>query len=148
MAYYLNLFSPETYAAFSRSSKTLSGFRLRQSAAAERVRPGDVFVCYVTKVSRWCGLLDVAGGPFLDPSSIFAPQDDPFVVRFQVFPRIWLPLDRALPIHDAAVWNGLSFTQHVEPGSTAWAAHVRASLARLDDNDGDLLTELLTARKA
>ena len=53
MAYYLNLFSPETYVAFERSDRTVSGFRRRQRHAASRTRRGDVFVCYLTKLSRW-----------------------------------------------------------------------------------------------
>jgi hypothetical protein len=48
MAYFIDLFSPETYEAFTRSSRDVSGFRLRQKAIAERMKAGDVFVCYMT----------------------------------------------------------------------------------------------------
>src|SRR5579872_830690 len=41
MAYYLNLFSPETYEAYQCSDQTVSGFRMRQRNAAERTKPGD-----------------------------------------------------------------------------------------------------------
>jgi hypothetical protein len=57
MAYYLDLFSPETYEAFSWSDQTVSGFRPRQRNLAGRMRPGDTFVCYMTRLSRWIGLL-------------------------------------------------------------------------------------------
>ncbi len=33
MAYYIDLFSPETYEAFSKSNQNISGFRLRQENA-------------------------------------------------------------------------------------------------------------------
>ena len=47
MAYYLDLFSPETYEAFSRSDRTVSGFRLRQQKTASRIQPGDKLLCYM-----------------------------------------------------------------------------------------------------
>jgi hypothetical protein len=34
MAYYLDLFSPETYEAFSKSNREISGFRARQEGMA------------------------------------------------------------------------------------------------------------------
>lgn len=45
MAYFIDLFSPETYEAFSRSARDISGFRRRHKNIAERIKPGDVFVC-------------------------------------------------------------------------------------------------------
>ena len=66
MSYFIDLFSPETYEAFRRSSQDVSGFRMRHKGMAERIKPGDNFVCYLTRVSRWCGLLEVIEGPFID----------------------------------------------------------------------------------
>jgi hypothetical protein len=113
---------------------------------AEKVKPGDLFVCYVTKVSRWCGLLEVVEGPFIDNSPFFFSDNDPFVLRFKVRPIVWLPLDQSPPIHETSVWNGLSFTRTLETGSIAWTGKVRGSLAKLDDKDGKFLAEALTAQ--
>ena len=77
MAYYLNLFSPETYEAFTRSDRSVSGFRPRHRHAAERIKPGDRFVCYMTKLSRWVGILQVESEPFIDDSPRFYPDNDP-----------------------------------------------------------------------
>lgn len=41
MAYYLNLFSPETYDAFTASNRTVAGLRLRWQQAASKIRVGD-----------------------------------------------------------------------------------------------------------
>jgi len=71
MAYFINLFSPETYEAFKKSSQDISGFRLRHKNMAERIKPGDFFVCYLTRVSRWFGVLEVLEGPFIDDKPIF-----------------------------------------------------------------------------
>lgn len=59
MAYFIDLFSPETYESFARSSRDISGFRLRHKGMTERVSPGDLFVCYLTRLLRWFGLLEV-----------------------------------------------------------------------------------------
>lgn len=143
MAYFIDLFSPETYAAFSRSQRDISGFRSRHKGMAERIKPGDTFVCYLTRLSRWFGLLDVIEGPFIDNKPIFVETEDPFVVRFKVQPLVWLDVEKALPIHDDVVWNGLSFTRRLEKGSIVWTGKVRGSLVRLDDADGKFLAEKL-----
>lgn len=63
MAYYTNIFSPETYQAFTNSDKTIAGFRIRQEGLAKKLKPGDILICYITRLSRWCGLLEIADGP-------------------------------------------------------------------------------------
>jgi hypothetical protein len=146
MSYFIDLFSPETYEAFSRSERDISGFRLRHEGMADRIKSGDKFVCYLTRVSRWCGLLEVIDGPFIDNKPIFVPEDDPFVVRFRVRTLVWLDIEKAIPIQDESVWTRLSFTRRLEPGSNAWTGKVRGSLVRLDDSDGQFLAAALTAQ--
>lgn len=146
MSYFIDLFSPETYEVFSRSSRDISGFRLRHRGMAERIKAGDVFVCYLTRLSRWFGLLEVLEGPFIDHKPIFVPENDPFVVRFRVRPTVWLDIDKALPIHNEIIWKGLSFTRKLERGSISWTGKVRGSLVRLEDADGKFLSEKLTTQ--
>jgi hypothetical protein len=43
MRYYLDLFTPETWAAFRKSGGGISGFREKQRKSAERIKSGDVF---------------------------------------------------------------------------------------------------------
>ena len=126
MAYYLNLFSPETYTAFEQSDRIVSGFRRRQRPAASRIRRGDIFVCYLTKLSRWIGLLEVEAGPYEDSSPLFYPEDDPFVVRFRVNPVVWLPVEKAVPIREDQLWERLSFTRGQQKKSSRWVAKVRS----------------------
>jgi hypothetical protein len=146
MAYFIDLFSPETYEAFTRSSRNISGFRLRHKGMADRIKSGDVFVCYLTRLSRWFGLLEVVEGPFIDDKPIFVSENDPFVVRFRVRPLLWLRIEKAIPIRDDAIWTALSFTRGLERGSIAWTGKVRGSLVRLDDRDGKFLAEKLIAQ--
>lgn len=138
MTYYTDLFSPETFEAFSRSNRDVSGFRESQLKTAKKVKPGDKFVCYMTKLSRWIGILDVESSCYLDDSPLFLPENDPFVVRFRVRATIWLPKDRCVPIRDPAVWEMLSFTK-----DSGWTGRVRRSLNQFDDADGRLLEDVL-----
>jgi hypothetical protein len=143
MAYFLDLFSPETYNAFSQSDRSISGFRKRHIIAAGRVKPGDKLVCYMTKLSRWFGLLEMIEGPFQDDKPIFYSESDPFVVRFRVRPVVWLQVERAIPIYEAEVWNHLSFTRGQTRGTPTWTGSVRTSLVQMNEDDGRLLESLL-----
>ncbi|CAE6747741.1 EVE domain-containing protein [Paraburkholderia domus] len=146
VAYFIDLFSPETYEAFACSSRDISGFRRRHENVAQKIKPGDVFVCYLTKLSRWFGLLEVVEGPFIDDKPIFLPENDPFIVRFRVRPTVWLDIEKGIPIHDRSVWERLSFTRDLKEGGIAWTGKVRSSLVQLGEQDGAFLAELLTAQ--
>ncbi len=146
MAYYIDLFSPETYNAFTLSDQSVSGFRERQRGVAARVKPGDKLVCYVTKLSRWVGVLEVASEYFIDESPVFTAADDPFVVRFRVKVCSWLALENAIPVTHELSWPHLSFTKPLAPGSTAWTGMVRGSLRKVEENDGRYLEQLLATQ--
>jgi hypothetical protein len=146
--YYTDLFSPETYEAFQRSGRSISGFRKRQLGEAKRINPGDKLVCYMTKLSRWIGLLEIESPCYIDDSPLFYPEDDPFVVRFKVRVVSWLPREKTVPIHDESVWNTLSFTRGVESTSSAWTGKLRKSLNKLSAEDGAFLERLLVAQEA
>jgi hypothetical protein len=146
MNYYTDLFSPETFEAFNRSDRSVSGFRKQQNTLACRVSPGDRFVCYLTKLMRWVGVLEVVSGPVFDDSPLFYPTEDPFVVRFRVKPLIWLPKEKAVPIHEPAVWDSLSFTKGAHIASSTWTGVLRRSLNRFLTEDGQMLEQLLSAQ--
>ena len=146
MNYFTDLFSPETYQAFSNSNREVSGFRLTQRASANRVQIGDRFVCYVTRLSRWVGILEALSLVYEDHTPIFLEKDDPFVVRFRVKPIAWLPIYRAIPIHENEIWNSLSFTKGYDKSSSTWTGKVRRSLNEIDGADAKLLEGKLIAQ--
>ncbi|MBU2008637.1 MAG: hypothetical protein KJ624_02100 [Chloroflexi bacterium] len=143
MAYYLDLFSPETYKAFSESPRDISGFRPRQRDAARTVNIGDKLVCYVTRISRWVGVLEVTSPLFEDSTPRFYERDDPFVIRFKVRPAAWLPYELAIPIHEDRVWNTLSFTRNYPKTGSHWTGFLRSSLRQLKQEDGESLEKML-----
>lgn len=89
MAYYLDLFSPLTYKAFLNSERDITGFRPKQKNAASKLKPGDILICYLTKVSRWVGALEITSVMFEDSTPRFVSNEDPFVVRFKVKPLVF-----------------------------------------------------------
>jgi hypothetical protein len=146
MPYFLDLFSPETYTAFRRSRQDISGFRFRQRFAAETIKAGDKLLCYMTKLSRWFGVLEVLEGPFQDDTPIFYPEDDPFVIRFRVRPQILLDPEKAIPIQTPDVWQRLSFTKDYDPQSSTWTGTIRHSLRSIPDHDGQFLEDLIATQ--
>ncbi|MYK26835.1 MAG: hypothetical protein F4052_07805 [Dehalococcoidia bacterium] len=143
MAYYVDLFSPETLARFMQSDRTVTGFQQSHRSRAEKVRPGDKFVCYLTGASAWFAILEVENGPFWDDSPIFAAHDDPFVIRFHVRPVVILTAEEAPSIKEEHIWKSLSFTKDNDPRASAWRGRVRGSLNRLDEADGQFLERTL-----
>jgi hypothetical protein len=142
MNFWSDLFTPETYEAFGVSDRTITGFRESQRSMADKVRVGDKFICYMVRMSRWIGVLEVVKGPFTDKTPIFVPEDDPFIVRFTVQCQVWLPLNQTVPIRDNEVFNHLTFTREVKPGGY-WQGPIRRSLLKLNDADGAYLNALL-----
>jgi hypothetical protein len=143
MAYYIDLFSPDTYETFKNSDRTISGFRERQRGVASDIKPGDKLICYITKLSRWAGVLEVKSTYFEDDKPIFYLVNDPFIIRFNVQDKVWLPLEHSLPIYDDIVWKHLSFTKHLSHNSYGWTGMIRGSLRKLEDSDGQYLEQLL-----
>lgn len=143
MTYYIDLFSPETYEIFSKSGQDISGFRARQENAASRIDVGDKLICYMVKLSRWIGVLEVVSLYFKNDSPLFYPNNDPYVIRFKVRPIVWLPKEKSIPIHEDKVWKTLSFTKDAEKGSSKWTGIIRSSLNMLNDSDGQFLEQLI-----
>jgi hypothetical protein len=75
MRYYLNLFTPHTWSAFREHGGTVSVFTESMKTRAAKVAPGDVFVCYLVRLSRWCGASEVEEGPYIDATPIFQLND-------------------------------------------------------------------------
>lgn len=95
MNYWLDLFTGTTWDEFRKAGANISGFRERMRSNARRVKPGDVFLCYLTGVMHWVGALEVIG-PTTDTSPIWAL--DAFPVRFSVKPLVMLDAEYGVPM--------------------------------------------------
>src|SRR3954470_13918540 len=110
MAYYLNLFDARTWEISQRHGLKLCGFSPRQRTQAERVKPGDIFLCYLIGLSRWCGALRVTSAAYEDDTPFYS-DPDPWTIRFSVESVATLDAEAAIPIFDDEIWFGLSATK-------------------------------------
>ena len=148
MKYLLDLFTPDTWQAFRKNGACITGFRERHRVLAkDRVSQGDIFICYLTHLSRWCGVLKVESDLYHDDAPIFA-NPDPFTVRFKVKPIVVLKPELAIPIHDDKVWSKLTITRRYDRRRSHWTGFFRGSLNRFEEDDGSYLVQLLEKQKS
>jgi hypothetical protein len=95
MNYWLDLFTGTTWSEFRDAGANVSGFRAKQAKWAQRMKSGDIFLCYLTGVMRWVGALEVIGLS-TDTRQIWKGQD--FPVRFDVKPLVVLEPEHGVPM--------------------------------------------------
>ena len=147
MAYFTNLLTPEAFERFSKTDRKVVGFRERQRALAQDIQPGDILICYVLQTAKLVGVLEVTSAVFKDDKPLFAVSNDPYTVRFNVKPRVWLSLNNGILDNSDIVWNNLSFTKSIAKSSLIWAGF-RGSLRKLEPFDGQLLEWILREKDA
>ncbi|MCX7919159.1 MAG: hypothetical protein N3A72_06035 [bacterium] len=145
MRYYIDLFSPETAKAFADSSQDVTGFRISRKTYVEnqKIGLGDRFICYVTRIQRFIGVLEIQSDPYIDNIPILTAENDPFVLRFKVKTLVWLPLEKSIPIHIDELWNNLSFTKGLAKDNLRWIFMVRGSPKLWPQKDCELIEKAL-----
>ncbi len=103
-------------------------------------------MCYLVRVSRWCGVLRVTSTVYRDKQPIYE-DPDPFVVRFKVEPIVILEPEYSVPIRDDSIWHVLSQTKDHPKDSNRWTGAYRNSLREIDDADGSFLVSRLEKQK-
>jgi predicted RNA-binding protein len=97
-SYWLDLFTGTTWQEFLYAGATVSGFRDRRWKTVQQVKPGDYFLCYLTGVSRFIGVLEVTSEPYWDETPIW--EDAVFPCRTKVEVIAALTPETAVPIFD------------------------------------------------
>jgi len=132
--YWLNLFTPETWEEAAKIGYTVTGFRRHRWKGLARIKQGDVFVCYLAGLSRFCGLLEAASEPFLDETPIW--KSDPFPARVRTTPLVALQATFSIPFDNLAA----KFVS-----ATAWGGYRRGSPMKLPLKDGQVIESALLA---
>lgn len=154
MVYYSYLFSPESWKVFLETERSTVGLRKGSRYRAKRVSKTDYFVCYLTGLKRWCGVLEVTSDILVDDSPLAPDRLAPdwyaqLPIRFFVKPVVILEPKLAVPIKDPQVWQALSITkEHEMKGSSSWSGFFRQSLSTFTDEDGRFLVKLLKEQQA
>ncbi len=146
MAYFIDLFSPETYEAFARSPR--GHFRL-SPPPQEHGGKNQTRGCVRLLSHKTLSLVRATRSP---QRAVHRRQTHFRQRKRSVRGSIpsethgLADIDKGIPIHDDAIWGGLSFTRGQEKYFLGWTGKVRGSLVRLDDRDGSFLAEKLTAQ--
>lgn len=153
MAYFADVFTPETWKQAEARGYTVSGFPPPTSTRGgyfmstfDRVQVGDILLCYVkAPAKRWVGALRVEGRMFLDTADPVWGQDEDgiarFPARFEVSPLIVRDVERGVPVEETiGILDCLS--------EEAWSGLFRRSLNPVPDEDGRRLLEMLEAERA
>jgi hypothetical protein len=142
-SYWLDLFTPRTWEEFLSAGGTVTGFRESRWTTVLRIRPGDYLLCYLTGVSRFVGVLEVAGAPFQDDARIWA--EDVFPARLPVKAIAKLSPEEGVPIRDLS--DRLTIFANMKMPH-AWTGSLRGSPARWRSQDGEaVVTAVLDAAK-
>jgi hypothetical protein len=142
MTYWLDLFTGRTWGEFRNDGARVTGFRSLLKGTATHVKPGDVFVCYLTGVMRWVGALRVVG-PSTDKRPIW--KEAAFPVRFDVEPFIILEPEHGIPMDELS--GRVAFYRGREDKGK-FRGFVRRSPNRFaSDGDGELIVGLLARAK-
>src|ERR1035437_7048915 len=94
-SYWLDLFTGTTWDEFLAAGGKVSGFRQLRWKTINRMAVGDWLLCYATGISRWIGVLEVTGPPFLGEEKIWG--EDVFPARIPVKIIAQLPPEHAVP---------------------------------------------------
>lgn len=89
------LYTPETWQAFSATNGTLTGIRSSMAQVHRTLKPGDYIVAYVTGIKRWCGLFEVRECVQAIPGA-WLPNAYPLHVKMQ--PLVRLNATQGIPL--------------------------------------------------
>ena len=137
--YWLDLFTGKTWEEFLKNGAEVSGFRVRRRNIASKIKPGDYLICYITKISRFIGVLEVTSSSFVDSDNRIW-EDDSFPIRFKV--KLIRKLDAVDGVPLQLVTNDL--TKFKKLASTnAWSGFLRGSPASIDPNDAQIILSII-----
>ena len=142
MNYWIDLFTGTTWEEFRKAGAKTTGFRKSMRSHLEKVKRGDILLCYLTGVMRWVGALEMVG-PSTDQRRIW--KDEEFPVRLEVRPLLLLEPDFGVPMKRLE-GNVLFYWGPEDAGK--FKGIVRGSLSRfIHDEDGKFIMRLLDAAR-
>ncbi|MGE3405736.1 MAG: hypothetical protein AB7I37_02910 [Pirellulales bacterium] len=142
MAYFLDLFTGTTWDEFRKAGAAVTGFRPKNKNRAAKIKAGDMFLCYVTGVKMWVGLLKVTGPMYEDKTPIW--QEEVFPIRLPVEPVVMLDPEFGVMMNELE--GKLSFfPKDCLPGR--WTGLVRSSPQKYQDKDGDVIAAAIKEAK-
>jgi predicted RNA-binding protein len=142
--FWLVVFSEETWIEFIDAGAQVMGFNERQKHRAQDIKQGDWLLCYVMRLGRFIGALEVKSELYTDRRRIW--WKNIYQYRLKVTPVIAIELENAVPVTD--VKNKLLLIQSVyEANLKKWSAHFRNSPSKWVTADGETVIKALEDAK-
>jgi predicted RNA-binding protein len=136
--YYLALFNEETWDEFLKKNLTVYGTTIRKQKRMEKVEPGDFLICYVTKLSRFVGLLEVTSKAYFDKSRLWKSATYP--VRVNVRSVYVLDSNNGIPFVDLK--DHLTMFKNLK-NPNYWRCCFQSSLSTFQEHDAKIIIEKL-----
>jgi hypothetical protein len=142
--YWLDLFTGTTWKEFIDAGGKASGFRESRWKAVQQMKPGDYLLCYLTRVGRFIGVLEVASAAFRDKTQIWRGEVFPCRVKVNTIvtltPETAVPLDQLKDKLTVLSGYGKSWT---------WTGHFRGSPTKWKPADGEaVINAIQNAQKS
>jgi len=137
--YWLDLFTPETWEEAREHGFTVTGFRLSRWPRVSKIKPGDLFISYLTKLSRFCGILKAISQPYKDANkSKEIWKTDSFPCILDAEPLVTLDFLHSIPRDEIVPKLSIA---------NKWGGIVRGSPVHIPFNDGELTRKILEKQK-
>ncbi len=140
--YWLDLFTGKSWGEFLKAGGKVSGFSENRWKTLQKVKPRDYFLCYLTGVSRFVGILEVISRPFKDSTRIWG--DSIFPSRVEVKIVVAVDLDYSVPVKKLK--DKLSCFQNLK-NPNAWTGRFRGSPSKWSKADGEVVVTALHEAK-
>jgi hypothetical protein len=131
-SYWLDLYTFETWNEFLAAGANVTGFREKRWKTVQKIKPGDILLCYLTGVGRWIGILEAVGPAFKDKKPIWKVSEFPARVPVKLIGK----LDPVFSVPVVEMKDKLSVFQNLK-SPHAWVGHFRGSPYKWKQQDGE-----------
>lgn len=138
--YWLGLFTGTSWNQYLAAENPQIGFNAKQIKQAQKIKPGDRIIAYLTKVGSFVGILEATSYAIVSNEEKWS--EGLFPVRVNTNPLMKVTIPLSIPIR--SLLNELSFAKDGQLKSQhAWTVHVRSSPRRWKTEDGILIENKL-----
>jgi len=144
--YWIVVGSSENLARTAELGFTVQGLKSRHRKKAERMKPGDKIVYYVTGRKVFAGIVTIESPYYEDHATIWksndpkkATEDYPF--RVKISPDVILPLDEAVPAEGVA----RQMTYVAKWPANNWTLAFQGNVHEINGGDYDLIRNAIEA---
>ena len=135
----MSLFTGTSWDQYLSSDNPQVGFNQNQIKQAQKIKPGDKIIAYLTKVGGFVGILEASDFAIVSEEEKWS--EGLFPVRVKAKPTIKVPIPRST--NSISSWR-VKFSKDGQLKSPhAWSVHVRSSPRKWKSEDGLLIEERL-----